>query len=431
MAFRSLSRNKNTIRFGSRVADQALQELPQALNDVSGRGFLETVMDFRPTKRAFAEWILPLIFELDDRRSRGMTFRLLLPDDAGLRQLFLNANWAHFIDPSHPRSTKDHPQHVAARRYSTHAEQQAAVSDVLDVVIRTVELRRDVIAALEWTINEITDNVLNHSQSETGGLVQLDTFRDGHRIKFVVADGGRGIPAAMREAYPGLDDREALAQSVKPGVTSIPESGQGNGLAGSLRIATYAEGSFRVCSGRSQLSVFADERTAQYKTQSRLTRGHHYPGTIVMMELSTVADFSIGEALALDGKVLPLTDLVDLRYGSGSGDLVIVVAEESFGVGTRHAGVELRRKSLNLLNAEPTKRLILDWSGLTMVSSSFADEAVGKLFVDLGPTTFSARVSHSGAEPLVRSLLDRAVMQRVVQSMTASAGGSDVAGKAS
>lgn len=418
--FRSLSRVRNAIRFGSRLGDQALRELPEALNDVSSRGFDETVLDLRRTERAFADTVLPLIVALDERKARGMQFRLLLPEEPSLRQLFLNANWAYFIDPTHPRSTKEHPQHVAARRYENHAEQQVAVSDVLEAVIRNIDLRRDILAALEWTVNEITDNVLNHAMSRMGGLVQLDTFRDNHLVKFVVADGGRGIPAAMRVAYPRLDDREALVEAVKPGVTSIPDSGQGNGLAGSLRIATYAEGSFKICSGRAQLSVFRDERSGEYKTQGKQVRGQQYPGTVVMMELSTAAEFSIGEALALDGKVVSITDVVDLRYGSDSGDLVLHVAAEALGVGTRHAGVELRRKSMNLLNAEPTKRLILDWSGLTMVSSSFADEAVGKLFVELGPTTFSARVSHSGAEPLVRSLLDRAVMQRVVQAMGAS-----------
>lgn len=417
IVFRSLDRSRNHIRFGSRLGDQALRELPAALNEVAERRFTTTVLDLRRVERAFADSVLPLIVTLDERKARGMTFRLLLPDDAGVRKLFLNSNWAHFIDPEHPLSSKEHPQHVAARRYESHPEQQTAVSDVLDAVLRTMDLRRDVISALEWTVNEITDNVLNHSQSPSGGLVQLSTLRDSHLIKFVVADGGRGIPAAMRDAYPALDDREALVDSVKPGVTSIPESGQGNGLAGSLRIATYAEGSFKIASGRAQLSVFKDERSREYRTQGKLVRGQRYPGTVVMMELSTAAEFSIGEALALDGRVRSIEDVVDIKYGSESGDLMLHVAAEALGVGTRHAGVELRRKATNLLNAEPTKRLVLDWSGLTIVSSSFADEAVGKLFVELGPTTFSARVSHSGTEPLVRSLLDRAVMQRVVQSM--------------
>jgi anti-sigma regulatory factor (Ser/Thr protein kinase)/anti-anti-sigma regulatory factor len=387
------------------------------LDATASRGFTEIVLDFRAVTRAYPDGVLPLICVLDQWRARGHRFRVLLPEEPMLRQLFLNANWAHYMDPLHPRLDMEHPQHLAARRYRTHAEQQEAVSAVLDVVLRTLDLRRDVIAALEWSVNEITDNVLNHAQSSAGGLVQLNTFREDHKITFVVADAGRGIPAAMRARFPKLTDAGAIDEAVKAGVTSIPESGQGNGLAGSLRIATYAQGSFKVASGSAQTSVFKDERSGKYKTMRGVPRGFRHPGTLVMLELSTVAEFDIGEALALDGTVMPVTDVVDLRYSDSEGDLVVRVHDEALGVGTRHAGLELRRKCTNLLNAEPMKRLVIDWSGVPLVSSSFADEAVGKLFVELGPTLFSARVGHVGAEPLVRSLLDRAVMQRVAQAM--------------
>lgn len=416
IVFRTVTRSKNAIRFSDRLNDKALRDFVPTLFEALSRGFQEIVLDLRQVEKAYADAVLPLICLLDARRTRGNTFRLLLPEAPHLRQLFLNANWAHYLDSAHPPLNMEHPQHLALRRYETHAQQQEAVSAVLDVVLRNMDLRRDVIAALEWSINEITDNVLNHARSPAGGLVHVNTFGDEHKITFVVADGGRGIPAAMRQAFPDLrEDANALSEAVKAGVTSIPDSGQGNGLAGSLRIATYAEGSFKIVSGKATLSVFRDPRTSAYRTKkARLPRGVEFLGTTVVMELSTSAVFDISEALSLDAA---LADVVDLRYATDGGDLVVKVCEESLGVGTRHAGVELRQKCKNLLNAEPTKRLILDWCKVPLISSSFADEAVGKLFVELGPTTFAGRVTHVGAEPLVTSLLDRAVMQRVAQTV--------------
>lgn len=415
----TVSRSKNTIRFGDRVDDRALRDVVPVLYQALGRGYPDLVLDFRRTTRAYADSVLPIISLLDHRRQRGNSFRVLLPEDAVLRQLFLNTNWAHLMDPDQDGSHLERGQHLAARRYLNHAEQQSVVDSALDVVLKCMELRRDVITALEWSLNEVTDNVLNHAQSAMGGLVQVDTFRERQRLKFVVADSGRGIPAAMREAFPRLRDDEALSEAVKPGVTSIPDSGQGNGLAGSLRIATYAHGSFKITSGRARLIVHEDPRTKKYRTR----RGapphrpeHRFPGTTVMMELSTATPFEVEEALALDGtRRSPIADVVDLRYSDPAGDLVIRVCEEGLGFGTRHAGIELRRKAQNLLNAEPTKRLVLDWNGVPLISSSYADEAVGKLFVELGPTAFTGRVLHAGAEPLVSSLLDRAIMQRVAQ----------------
>ena len=51
------------------------------------------------------------------------------------------------------------------------------VNDFIDVTMRTLELPRSVLGGLEWSVNEITDNVLNHSSSINGGFVQLRNER--------------------------------------------------------------------------------------------------------------------------------------------------------------------------------------------------------------------------------------------------------------
>ncbi len=103
-------------------------------------------------------------------------------------------------------------------------------------------------------------------------------------------------------------------------------------------------------------------------------------------------------------------------YSAEDGDyLTIRLRDEQGGFGTRQAGGQLRTKLKNLLAADPGKRLVIDWSGVPLISSSFADEAIGRLFLELGPLSFSSRIQHVGMESLVRSLIDRAVMQRVQQ----------------
>ena len=99
-----------------------------------------------------------------------------------------------------------------------------------------------------------------------------------------------------------------------------------------------------------------------------------------------------------------------------AGDATMLrLRDECTGFGSRLAGRELRTKCLNLLNAEATKPLVLDWTGVALVSSSFADELVGKLFVALGPLAFSAGVRNIGMGTTVRGLVDMAIMQRAAQ----------------
>ena len=120
----------------------------------------------------------------------------------------------------------------------------------------SMEIERSVLAGLEWSVNEITDNVLNHAESPLGGLVQVATQRETVAFQFVVGDARRGILASMRDGFPDLqDDAEAIGEAVKQGVTRNPDIGQGNGLAGTLRVAALSNGSFSVLSGQALLGL--------------------------------------------------------------------------------------------------------------------------------------------------------------------------------
>jgi len=106
-------------------------------------------------------------------------------------------------------------------------------------------------------------------------------------------------------------------------------------------------------------------------------------------------------------------DVIEAKYETESGnEFMIKLATETTGFGSRGAGLQIRNKCLNLLTADQNHPLVLDWSGVPVISSSFADEAIGKLFVELGPLNFSARVRNIGLEPLVRGLIEKAILQR-------------------
>jgi hypothetical protein len=89
---------------------------------------------------------------------------------------------------------------------------------------------------------------------------------------------------------------------------------------------------------------------------------------------------------------------------------------ESNGFGNRVVGRLLRRKLHNIINSEKEIPIVVDWSGIPIISSSFADEFIGKLFLELGPIAFSSKIRNIGMEPIIHGLLDKAISQRLTQA---------------
>jgi hypothetical protein len=73
----------------------------------------------------------------------------------------------------------------------------------------------------------------------------------------------------------------------------------------------------------------------------------------------------------------------------------------------------MRIKLSNLLKNCPGQILFIDFENITVVSSSFADEVFGKLFVELGPMNFMQSIRFINISPTIQGLVDRAIKQRM------------------
>jgi hypothetical protein len=188
--------------------------------------------------------------------------------------------------------------------------------------------------------------------------------------------------------------------------------GQGNGLAGSLRITTLTGGSLDITSGSGRFYVTENN---SHKTDANTNKS--FNGTVVSGIMKTNNKFSIVEALDF-GDPFPYVpvDMIDLEYEMADHDcLMLKMKNETTGFGTRSSGRQLKTKTLNLMQSKPGYPIVIDWEGIPVISSSFADEFIGKLFVELGPLTFSAVIRNKNMEDLIRGLLDKAIAQRLKQ----------------
>lgn len=391
-----------------------VKDFCSALDKFYETGKKNLTIDFERVERAYPSGVLPIITSLDLVRQKGVTIYVKLPKNDGTRKLFRSVNWAHYLSPEQfEKSESTHDRHLVTRRFENPEQQKKVVDDFMDVVLRSMPVPKDILSGLEWSINEITDNVLNHSESKFGGIIQASTYPGEQTIAFAIADSGRGILKSMQEGYPSLrSELDAIGEAVKAGVTRNPKFGQGNGLAGSLRVTTMTGGSFDITSGNGRLVVTQEETVKKPFIYSK------YQGTIVCGQIKITDDFSISKALDFDGNkstYIPV-DIVEMQYEMEDKDcLILIMKEESTGFGSRKSGLQIRTKIKNLMTARPNYPLIIDWSGVPVISSSFADELIGKLFLEMGAMSFSSIVRNQGMENLVRGLLDKAIAQRLTQ----------------
>ncbi len=401
-------REAGRIRFEGAFKVAGVDYFLKHVDDALAKGYTDLTFDFSRTTGAFADCMVPVLTTADWLKENGCSVAVVLPQDPELHRLFLNTSWAHYLDPRLFTASDINIDHFNARRFSDAKQQQRVVNEIMRLAVAKLQLSRDELTALEWSINEITDNVLTHAESKAGGIVQVLSLE--RRIVFCVADSGRGILNSMREGHPHLrNDVQAIGEAVKAGVTRDPKVGQGNGLAGTLRIATMSGGRFVVASQRGRLSVEGSQADHSLRPQAA-----SFKGTMVTASIRTTGTLKIDEALGFTGMKAEHTNILDFHEEEADA-IVLRLAEETDGVGSRPAGAFIREKCRHLLAQEPRKPLVLDWAGVPVVSSSFADEAFGKLFTELGPLVFGARIRHRAMEAVNTGLVNKAILERVAQ----------------
>jgi anti-sigma regulatory factor (Ser/Thr protein kinase) len=377
---------------------------------VEKQGYSDFVLDFSKCTKAFSAQMLPVCCRAQFYWKQGVDIKLRLPEQDDLRRLFLNTNWAHFIDfREFDLSRYRGYTHSPALRFSNGSEQHKVVDKTMDVLLAAIkQFKRDDIRYIEWAINEITDNVINHAESSVGGFIQVTNHRHREQIEIVVCDGGIGIPATLSSSFPGFTDSEMLYEAIKEGVTRDKSFGQGNGLYGSLTIAGKSGGELNIASGYASLR--SSSRTGL--TSERKTIPVN--GTVVASRFGYGDKFDLSDALVISGRTFVPVDYIETHFESDAeGNILFLVKNESDGFGSRAAGEPVRRKLGNVINAQEGDGVVtLDFSDVPLVSSSYADEVVGKLFVELGPLEFMRRIRFSNVDPLVKGLVDKAVMQR-------------------
>lgn len=408
-----LGRERERVTIAGTFAAHDVRRVLAAIHDaIENRGYSEIELDFSRCESAFSAAMLPLCAHALQLRTNRIDIRLILPNSDQLSRLFKNTGWAYLLCPRN----YEPPRRVASSRqfpattFTTHEEQNAVLDELLEKLLSVIpNFSRAAFSAVEWALCEITDNVTNHSRSSVGGLLQLSVFDIAtKKVEFTVADAGVGVAKTLREAKSEIsDDIDALLQSVRSGVTRNAVDFQGNGLYGTLEICRAGKGRFTLNAGYAAL--ICANGTVHAKAESI-----PFVGTTVDAHIDFSEPQLLERALSIDGVIHKPVDYIENRYEQdGLKSIIFKVNEQATSFRSRPAGKPMKTKLANLIASCPGQILNVDFENITVISSSFADEVFGKLFVELGPMKFMQAIRLNNVSPTVQALIDRAITQRM------------------
>lgn len=404
----------NRLVFQGPVGGEFLHATAALHNLVHKLGYQDITLDFGDAVRLWPSFMVPFITTCRSYRREHVDFHIIQPKDPATARLLSNTNWAHVVQPERFESKSAfNVNHLSARQYLTPDEHHAAVDASLELILhRARGLDHDRLKALEWALNEICDNVLNHSQSPIGGIVQVVTFPTRERVEFFVADAGITIPRSLRQSHPELGgDSEALRAAVEEGVTRNKLTNQGNGLYGTFRCCEVSGGEFEIITGMVSLQ-FKPGRHGRELVVRR--NSIPYSGTYVRASIGYDYDRLLEQALVFGGKPHdPAYGYVERVYQPSGDAIHFDVGAEIKSFGTRASGAAARTKVENLMNGYSTP-VEFDFGAVRLISSSFADEVFGKLFAALGPIRFAQLCRFTNVDRTVQGLIDRAIAQRMM-----------------
>lgn len=132
------------------------------------------------------------------------------------------------------------------------------------------------------------------------------------------------------------------------------------------------------------------------------------------VQLKYSSDVSLDNALKFHGVPYQLTNLWLENLEDEIGEIHYVIKDHAEGTGTRPSALRVRNEILNILQDKP-KKVVLDFSGVAVISSSFADELIAKLLTQLGLYQFNQIIRLIGLDFSQQNILHRSVVQRMLE----------------
>ena len=360
------------------------------------------ILNFKEvTKAVYPNICTPLSGILEELTGKGFEFEYYCQSDY-LKKLCLTS----------PKNVADNLDDLGLDRiwkFSNSEDIQRIVNSFTERIAQSIVCEQGVLLGLDWSLNEVMDNVLQHSTCNSG-YVMAQVHRSQSRIAICVFDNGQGIYNSLKKSsHAPNTPLDALKICVKEGITRDKRVGQGNGLWGLHQIITNNSGILSITSNTAAYQL-RGKKTSFIEEIPSLSKGNG--GTIVDFQLAYNKEISVSKAL---GGHEPTNYQLE-SFEDDHGNVLFKLADRASGTGTRQSGQKLRNELINLYK-QSRQSITIDFSGVN-VSSSFADELLGKLVVEFGFYGFNNIFKLKNMNETVQAIVQRSVAQRMMEGIS-------------
>lgn len=362
----------------------------------------EVVLYFKQRFRPFPNIVVPLACAIDHIRRTGRNVRV--------NETFEELEETGYMNTKTFTTPDDGLLMPAGRvwKYETSDEVYELLDHTIEFLARNLEWERGTLHALEWSLYEVLDNVFQHAEVQAG-FFMFQIQQQRRRLSYCVADQGCGIYASLKNSvHRPSTAMDAITLAVKKGVTRDAKTNMGNGLWGAAEIVARSKGQLTISSGGAAL--FFDRVTGRAQSIPRvLVLDPNAPGTFIDAQVDASVQVQVSEMFDY------LSSPVNLRLErleNEDGAVTISLKKMKFGAGTRQSGNFVRVYTANLMN-ETSAPIIIDFTDVGIVSSSFADEFIAKLYAQLGGVGFNQRIRLHGMNETNTVIVRNALAQRV------------------
>ena len=391
------------IIFSSLTHPRVVYEFINHINVIGNSDNKNLILNFKNVSGAFPNVSVPIAGIIENLILRGFCFEFYYLTDY-LKRLSIKT-------PLRVQEIKELAQKSSLDKiwkFESAEDIYLLINSFVDELSQIIVCEKGVLEGFEWSINEVLDNVLQHS-SKSFGYVMGQVHPKTKHFVFCVYDTGQGIYNSLLSSSvhkPG-SAVEALKLAVKEGVTRDKKIGQGNGLWGLHQIVSENIGILNITSN----SACYNLTNNKFKTYKNIPQLSSDNGCIVDFQLDYGKEISISKAL---GGYQPINTKIE-TLEDDFGKIVIYLHDIESGVGTRKSGEKIRNELINVYK-QSGNNITLDFANINIISSSFADELMGKLVTEFGFYGFNNIFKLKNMNSNVQSIVQRSVAQRMMES---------------